>query len=188
MWSISNLNNDYIFKKFQYNICTCGAISKDNATQRYDWISIQHLYMWSVVQSPVASVFIVFQYNICTCGACLALGWRYCTNKFQYNICTCGAKKCKWYLWNFRISIQHLYMWSAFSTTPITKSLLISIQHLYMWSPVFEVFGVLELAISIQHLYMWSEVPAKRVLPGDEFQYNICTCGAYLFPCYCKRF
>ena len=120
--------------------------------------------------------------------------------EFQYNICTCGAQyqtksSCEW-----RISIQHLYMWSSLNNCQQNQELKISIQHLYMWSKDSLPLSNLHLDFNTtfvhvehkrtQHIikicfyFNTTFVHVERASPNcfhlsiSWFQYNICTCGA----------
>ena len=169
------------FILFQYNICTCGAISKNFRTFINTNISIQHLYMWSVVVYGFCCVY----RNFNTTFVHVELKQGYVEKDLAYDFNTtfvhvehtwCCIYKCV-----CGISIQHLYMWSIsdskhqnkignnFNTTFVhveqfvlwtsgSKEINISIQHLYMWSTLLRIIWIRFVTISIQHLYMWSSI------------------------------
>ena len=97
---------------------------------------------------------------------------------FQYNICTCGAIFSSDNYLIFKISIQHLYMWSWTINRVKITLYSISIQHLYMWSCLISkvllikgsYFNTTFVHVELFALYL--------CLCCLWFQYNICTCGA----------
>ena len=181
MWSAYMIHSNDPQTKFQYNICTCGAFFK----------LVSYL------------VHLLFQYNICTCGASPdtkaassafdfnttfvhvepSIGFSSCSNSSNFNTTFVHVERIllEHIVGSTLISIQHLYMWSDKENDKFYHSREISIQHLYMWSYLYHHTSSSIIRISIQHLYMWSDKFFTFDFSFILFQYNICTCGAYIF-------